>query len=132
MEGIVPGDFAGDPCWDPGSMIEIDSYRDASPIETIFTDEGCDPWNEGLWQWILSPTMFLTGDLLPGILVGLLIIMVYMRTGSAIFAGVIGALYLPVAAYVFPDQLVSGGVAILMIVLAASVWFGLVRQADRR
>ena len=76
--------------------------------------------------------MFLTGDLLPGILVGLLIIMVYMRTGSAIFAGVIGALYLPVAAYVFPDQLVSGGVAILMIVLAASVWFGLVRQADRR
>lgn len=91
----------------------------------------CDPAKGGWWDWILGPFMWVTGGLLPPLIVGLIILLVYMRTKSAIFAGVIGALYLPVAILIFPETLAAYGIIMMFLVVGIALWYGVVRQADR-
>lgn len=124
-EWLKPGGIGT--CWDPGDMLNPAGIR--SMWETI---KDCDPLQYGWLQWFLAGAMYVTGGYLPAMLVAMFVIFTYMRTKSALYAGVVGALYLPISAFLFPAQIVSGGVVILMLVIGISIWYGLVRQADRR
>ena len=155
--GQLHADHLPDECWAPGSATDYrtpdhtwgsgDSFGSniAKCVNAPTSDDADVPTYSfspdsllntfQLDQGLLGLTDsfdFLLGGLTGPILVGCFIIWTWMKTGNVIFAGVIGALWIPIAVTLFPAQLVASAVALFAVLLGFAIWYGLVRGADWR
>lgn len=117
-------------CWVQEGIFDTDGGGHTSSARSII--HGCDPQGTGIWEWITSPLMYITAGYFPALLIAAFVLFTYVRTGSAILAGIVGALHLPTAITLFPETLISGGLVMFAVVLSVWIHYAFVRQGDRR
>lgn len=71
---------------------------------------------------------WVTGGLFPMILVSILIIMTYLKYQTGIYPVAIGVVFLPFAAWAFPDEFISYAIGIAAVIGAGAVLNAIIKQ----
>lgn len=71
---------------------------------------------------------WVTGGLFPFIVVTVLIVMTYLKYQTGIYPIAIGVMFLPFAAWAYPDQFISYGIAIAAVIGAGAVLNAIIKQ----
>ena len=71
---------------------------------------------------------WVTGGLFPMIIVSVLIIMTYLKYQTGIYPVAIGVMFLPFAAWAYPDQFISFAMAIAAVIGAGAVLNAIIKQ----
>jgi len=71
---------------------------------------------------------WVTGGLFPMILVTILIVMTYVKYQTGIYPIAIGIIFLPFAAWAYPDEFISYAIAIAAVIGAGAVLSAIIKQ----
>lgn len=71
---------------------------------------------------------WVTGGLFPFIVVTVLIVMTYLKYQTGIYPVAIGIVFLPFAAWAFPDEFISYAIAIAAVIGAGAVLNAIIKQ----
>jgi hypothetical protein len=113
---------------------EVINLNDTTPCFLNYT-AGIQMWencgaDEDSISFAILPFEWITGGYFSMILVAIIILMVYLKYQKVVYGVVIGLIFLPVAFAFFPASFL--GVAMIMVVMgiAAGIYFMLKRQTD--
>ncbi|MDC8437617.1 MAG: hypothetical protein LV468_01295 [Candidatus Nitrosotenuis sp.] len=73
------------------------------------------------WEWI-------TGGNFSLVLVSVIILGTYLKYHKAVYPILIGVMFLPIAAFVFPDVFLSWGILMAFTAVGILVWYAFIKQ----